>query len=97
MWQSIMVDCPTLHIYLPLLDRAYEIAAAARIGIYDWHLRCISWHGEESKARRGGGQEISRSDGKSMAPDPFALFRSLMLLRDQNRKQSKRPLVTQLT
>lgn len=34
-WQSIMVDCPALYPYIPLLDRAYEIAAAARIGIYD--------------------------------------------------------------
>jgi predicted nucleic acid-binding protein len=34
-WQSIMVDSPVLHPYIPLLDRAYEIASAARIGIYD--------------------------------------------------------------
>jgi len=34
-WQSIMVDSPVLHPYLALLDRAYEIAYAARIGIYD--------------------------------------------------------------
>ena len=34
-WQSVMVDSPTLHPCIPLLDRAYEIAAAAHIGIYD--------------------------------------------------------------
>src|SRR5436305_1517290 len=34
-WQSIMVDSPVLHSYIPLLDCAYEIASAARIGIYD--------------------------------------------------------------
>src|SRR5262245_7950364 len=34
-WQSIMVDTPVLHPYIQLLDRAYEIASAARIGIYD--------------------------------------------------------------
>ena len=34
-WQSMMVDSPVLLPYLPLLDRAYEIASAARIRIYD--------------------------------------------------------------
>jgi predicted nucleic acid-binding protein len=34
-WLSIMSDCPVLHSHLSLLDRAYEIAAAAHIGIYD--------------------------------------------------------------
>src|SRR6266446_6447174 len=35
LWQLIHADCPALHPHIPLLDRAYEIAAAARIGIYD--------------------------------------------------------------
>ena len=35
LWQSILADCPLLHPHLSLLDRAYEIASAARIGIYD--------------------------------------------------------------
>ena len=35
LWQSIMADCPVLHPHIPLLDRAYEIASTARIGIYD--------------------------------------------------------------
>jgi predicted nucleic acid-binding protein len=35
LWQSILADCPVLHPHIPLLDRAYEIASAARIGIYD--------------------------------------------------------------
>ena len=34
-WQTIMADVPALHPHIPLLDRAYQIAAAARIGIYD--------------------------------------------------------------
>ncbi len=34
-WQSILADCPVLHPHIPLLDRAYEIASSARIGIYD--------------------------------------------------------------
>ncbi len=33
--QLILADCPNLHIHVPLLDRAYQIASAARIGIYD--------------------------------------------------------------
>jgi predicted nucleic acid-binding protein len=33
--EMIHADCPVLHAHIPLLDRAYEIAAAARIGIYD--------------------------------------------------------------
>jgi predicted nucleic acid-binding protein len=35
LWQSILADCPVLHPHIPLLDRAYEIASAERIGIYD--------------------------------------------------------------
>ncbi len=35
LWQMIHADCPVLHAHIPLLDRAYEIAAVARIGIYD--------------------------------------------------------------
>jgi predicted nucleic acid-binding protein len=35
LWQSILADCPVLQPHIPLLDRAYEIASAARIGIYD--------------------------------------------------------------
>jgi predicted nucleic acid-binding protein len=35
LWQSILADCPALHSHIALLDRAYEIASAARIGIYD--------------------------------------------------------------
>jgi predicted nucleic acid-binding protein len=35
LWQSILADCPFLHGHIPLLDRAYDIASAARIGIYD--------------------------------------------------------------
>jgi predicted nucleic acid-binding protein len=35
LWQSILSDCPALHPHIPLLDRAYEIASAERIGIYD--------------------------------------------------------------
>jgi predicted nucleic acid-binding protein len=35
LWQSIIADCPVLHPHMPLLDRAYEIASAERIGIYD--------------------------------------------------------------
>jgi predicted nucleic acid-binding protein len=35
LWQSILADCPVLHPHIPLLDHAYEIASAARIGVYD--------------------------------------------------------------
>jgi predicted nucleic acid-binding protein len=35
LWRSIMTDAPGLHLHIPLLDRAYEIASPARIGIYD--------------------------------------------------------------
>src|SRR5262245_4889003 len=35
LWQLILADCPILHPHIPLLDRAYDIASAARIGIYD--------------------------------------------------------------
>jgi predicted nucleic acid-binding protein len=35
LWQSVLADCPVLHSHIPLLERAYEIAAAARIGVYD--------------------------------------------------------------
>jgi len=35
LWQLIQADCPFLHVHLSLLDRAYEIASAAHIGIYD--------------------------------------------------------------
>ncbi len=35
LWQSILADCPTLYPHIPLLDRAYEIASAAHIGMYD--------------------------------------------------------------
>lgn len=35
LWKSIMTDCPDLHDHLSLLQRAYEIASHARIGIYD--------------------------------------------------------------
>jgi predicted nucleic acid-binding protein len=35
LWQLIHADCPVLHPHIPLLDRAYEIASVARIGIYD--------------------------------------------------------------
>jgi predicted nucleic acid-binding protein len=35
LWRSIMTDAPALHPHIPLLDRAYQIASLARIGIYD--------------------------------------------------------------
>jgi predicted nucleic acid-binding protein len=35
LWHSILADCPVLHSHISLLDRAYEIASPARIGIYD--------------------------------------------------------------
>jgi len=31
----VLRNAPQLHAYLPLLPRAYSIAAAARIGVYD--------------------------------------------------------------
>jgi predicted nucleic acid-binding protein len=34
-WKHIMSDAPILQPYLPLMPRAYEIASAARIGVYD--------------------------------------------------------------
>jgi predicted nucleic acid-binding protein len=34
-WRTAMVDCPALNTYLPLMPRAYAIASAARIGVYD--------------------------------------------------------------
>jgi len=35
LWQSILADCPGLHSHISLLDRAYGIASAVRMGIYD--------------------------------------------------------------
>jgi predicted nucleic acid-binding protein len=35
LWQSVMTDTPALHAHITLLDRAYQIASPARIGIYD--------------------------------------------------------------
>lgn len=35
LWQSILADCPAVHSHIALLDRAYHIAAVARIGVYD--------------------------------------------------------------
>jgi predicted nucleic acid-binding protein len=35
LWKTIMADCPILHGSVPLLARAYAIAAKARIGVYD--------------------------------------------------------------
>lgn len=34
-WRTAMADAPTLHPYLPLMPRAYEVSSAHRIGIYD--------------------------------------------------------------
>ncbi len=35
LWFDLMVDLPTLHPSLPLLDRALAIALKARIAVYD--------------------------------------------------------------
>jgi predicted nucleic acid-binding protein len=35
LWQDIIADCPSLVPSIPLLPRAYAIAAQMRIGIYD--------------------------------------------------------------
>jgi predicted nucleic acid-binding protein len=35
LWQFIMADCPTLHPYLPLMPRAYQLSSHYRIGVYD--------------------------------------------------------------
>jgi predicted nucleic acid-binding protein len=34
-WRTVMSDCPLLHPYLLLLPRAYAIASAAHVGVYD--------------------------------------------------------------
>ena len=54
LWQSILADCPVLHAHIPLLDRAYEIASAERIGIYD----CI----HVALAEREGLELVSSDD-----------------------------------
>lgn len=35
LWTELMTTCPALFSSLPLLPHAYQIASAARIGIYD--------------------------------------------------------------
>ena len=35
LWFDLMMDLPPLHLSLPLLDRALEIAFRARIAVYD--------------------------------------------------------------
>lgn len=35
LWQSVMLTCPQMHPYLPLMLRAIEISSVARIGVYD--------------------------------------------------------------
>lgn len=35
LWQTLIADIPALHPNIPLLPRAYEIAASARIAVYD--------------------------------------------------------------
>lgn len=35
LWQSLLADAPAMHSHLSLLGRAYQIASAARIGVYD--------------------------------------------------------------
>src|SRR5438105_3903757 len=35
LWRAVLTDSPLLHPHIPLLDRAYQIASAARIGVYD--------------------------------------------------------------
>jgi predicted nucleic acid-binding protein len=35
LWQAILIDCPDLHPHGPLLDRAAQVASAARHSVYD--------------------------------------------------------------
>lgn len=35
LWQTIMLDCPSLSASIPLMPRAFEISSQQRIGIYD--------------------------------------------------------------
>ncbi len=70
LWQTIMVDAPALVPHIPLLTRAAEIAAAARIGVYDCLYVALA---EEE------GCELVTADGplaKNLQPS-FSFIRTL--------------------
>ena len=94
-WRTAMVDSPALHAYLPLMPRAYAIASAARIGVYDCLYIALAEQGCElitadDRARSEPASNFSFV-GSSSAPDDSGRQYSVLSTGHQFTSQPPHP------